>query len=95
MMMDVSDFLTILLYVFGCSLLVALTVFVIRLMETLKKVNSLLDDLSSKSEQLNGVFDIVDRSSGMVNSIVNGVSDKVSGIVSNIIKKKKGMDDDE
>lgn len=95
MMMDVSDFLTILLYIFGCTLLVSLTVFTIKLMGTLKKVDSLLDDLSTKSEQLNGVFDIVDRSSGVVNSVVNGVSEKVSGVVSHIIKKKKGMDEDE
>jgi len=95
MTMNVTDFLTILLYIFGCILLVSLTVLTIRLLGTLKKVDELLDDVSTKSEKLDGVFNIVDKSSGVINTITENVSGGISNAINHIIRKKKGNEEDE
>lgn len=89
MMIDINAFLLIVTYILGCSLLIALTILTFRLMNTLNKVNRLLDDLTDKSSKLDGVFTLADRSADALNSIVGEVSSTISNFVMSIVRRKK------
>lgn len=88
----------VIIYILAIILLTVLIVLVIRTIKTLTKVNRIIDDLEAKSQRLDGVFDIVSRTTDVVTSI----SDKVIGVVTTGIadlftrnKKKKEEDFDE
>lgn len=84
------------LYILASILLVVIIIFVIRLIETLGKVNETIEDIQGKSEKLNGVFDIVDRSADAINMIsdtaVSFVTTKLMGFMN---KKKDKSEGDE
>jgi uncharacterized protein YoxC len=88
---------SIILYTLGSILLVASTVLVIMLIQTVKKVNKVVDDIDDKSKKLNGVFDIVDAATDTLSVF----SDKVVGLIVNTItnlfsrKSKKEENKDE
>jgi uncharacterized protein YoxC len=88
---------SIILYTLGSILLVASTVLVIMLIQTVKKVNKVVDDIDDKSKKLNGVFDIVDAATDTLSVF----SDKVVGLIVNTItnlfsrKNKKEENKDE
>ena len=89
MMIDINDFLLIVTYLLGCALLIALTLLAICLLHTLKKVDHLLDDLSTKSTKLNGVFDLADKSADAINSVIGNVSTSISNFIMGLANKKK------
>ncbi len=95
MMIDANEFLLIVVYILGSVLLFALTILVLRLIRTLKKVDRLLDDLQGKSEQLNGVFTLVDRSSSVMNSIAGNVGSGIVNFATNFFKNRKGRDEED
>lgn len=90
MTVDVYDFLLILLYI---SLIVLVIVFIllgIKLIKTLKKVDVVIDDVNDKMGKVDGVFNIIDRTT----DYAAGISDKIISGISNFLKvfftKKKG-----
>lgn len=89
MMIDMNAFLLLVTYILGCSLLIALTVLTFRVMNTLNKVNRLLDDLTDKSSKLDGVFTLADRSADALNSVVGEISSTISHFVMGIVKRRK------
>ncbi len=84
---------SVILYVLGSILLVALIILVIKLMKTLKKVDIAIDDLNEKSRKLDGVFTIIDTTT----DTISAVSDKIVGVlikgISNLFKRKKKEDE--
>ena len=64
-----QTFLPILLYILGAVLLGVLIYLVIKLLDTVDKVNVLLDDIEDKSQSLNGVFDAVENIGDTINSV--------------------------
>lgn len=95
MTIDVYDFLSILLYI---SLIILVIVFIllgIKLIKTLKKVDVVIDDVNDKMEKVDGVFNIIDKTTDYAASI----SDRVISAISNFLKmfftKKKGRNKNE
>ena len=89
-----EDIFPLLLYILGTILLISLIVLVIRLIKTLKKVDTAIDDYNEKAQKLDGVFNIIDTATDTISS----VSDKiVSGIIKGItgLFKKKGKSDED
>ena len=88
--MDVS-YLQFLLYVLGIVLLGALIVLVIKLVYSINRVNSILDDVERKMKTVDKAFGAVDRLidsfSFATDKIVDGMSNAISKIFSH--KKKK------
>ena len=76
-----QTFLPILLYILGAVLLGVLIYLVIKLLDTVDKVNVLLDDVEDKSQQLNGLFDACEN----IGDTVNGVSFKIANVFSKIL----------
>lgn len=90
MTIELNDLLLILLYVALIIFVIVLIVLGIKLIKTLKKVDSILDNANTKMTQLDGVFSIVDMTSDYALSL----RDKVLKTISKIFKKK-GTDTDE
>ena len=95
MTIDLFQFLNLTLYVCLIILVIILIVLGIKLIKTLKKVDGVIDDVNIKMNKVDGVFDIIDRTTDYASSI----SDKIIGAISNFIgillRKKKGNDDNE
>ena len=94
--MDVS-YLQFLLYVLGAVLLGALIVLVIKLVYSVNRVNSILDNVETKMKTVDKAFGAVDRLvdsfSFATDKIVDGMSSAISKIFSH--KKKKNRIKDE
>lgn len=84
--------MTIILYILGTVLLLSLIFLVIKLIKTLTKVDKVVDDINAKSTKLNGVFNLIDKTT----ETIELVNDKISaGIISLIgsFFRKKGKED--
>lgn len=83
--------LPIILLFLGAVLLVVLIILVTNLIDTVKKVNIILDDVEEKSKSLNGLFNAIDN----LGDTVSNVNLKMISFVGNIadklmsLKKKK------
>lgn len=87
--MDIlSQTLTVIIYTLLIILIIVLIAFLFRAFNTLKKLDSTIDDVNEKMDKLNGIFNIVDRSTDAINM----VTDKVIGTITTGINKmlKKG-----
>lgn len=95
MTIDIDVFLSILLYLTLIVLVIVLIVLGIKLIRTLKKVDDVIDDVNYKMEKVDGVFNIIDKTT----DYAAGVSDKIISGISNFLKmflkKKKGNDENE
>lgn len=82
-MINATEFFSIIFYILLIVLVITLIVLVINANKTLGKVNSLVDDLTVKSNKLNGVFTIID---GATDAVV-GFSDSIVSFCTNAIGK--------
>ena len=96
--MDIS-YLQFLLYVLGAVLLGALIILVIKLIDSVNRVNSILDSVETKMKTVDRAFGAVDRSvdslSLAADKVVDGVASGISKVFSNKKKKKDIKDDKE
>lgn len=86
------------LYILGAVLLVVLIVLVFKIMETLKKVNTVIDDVNVKSSKLNNMFNIIDSTTDAISTVSDKIIDFVVGAITNLFtrkKKKEELDDEE
>ena len=94
-MIDLNSFLTILLYVSLIVLVIILIVLGIKLIETLKKLDNVIDDVNGKMHKVDGVFNIIDKTTDYAAGISDKIISGVSSIINGLFKKKKGNDFDE
>ena len=96
--MDVS-YLQFLLYVLGAVLLGSLIILVIKLIDSVNRVNSILDSVETKMKTVDRAFGAVDRIvdslSLAADKVVDGVASGISKVFSNKKKKKDIKDDKE
>ena len=84
----------VILYLGLIILIMVAILLAIQLLKTLKKLNTILDNVEGKVNQLNGIFSIVDN----VSDGINAVSEKISNFVydkGNKLIEKKGNEEDE
>ena len=67
----------------------------IKLIKTLKKVDIVIDDVNTKMNKVNGVFDIIDRTTDYACSISDKIITAISNFINGLLKKRKGNDLDE
>ena len=82
-MIDVNTFLLMLLYILGSILLVTSIVLTIKLIHTVNRVNSVIDEINLKLGKLDNVFKVVD----LVTDNMSLISDKIVDVISNLIRK--------
>ena len=89
-----DDLLPCILYVALIIFVIILTLLIIRLMKTLKKVDNILLDVDQKMKKVDGVFDLIDRNTDFANSMSDKIVNGISQFVNKIFKKKRGKIDE-
>ena len=87
-----------LLLVLIIALIVLVVIFIIlgiKLIKTLKKVDGVIDDVNIKMNKVNGVFEIIDKTTDYAATISDKIIGALSKFVNSLFKKKKGNDLDE
>ena len=93
MVIDFNEFLNVLMHI---SLIVLIIVFIVvgvNLIKTLGKVNNVIDDINGKINKVNGVFDIIDKTTDYASNISDKVLSALSGLLNVFTRRKKGNDD--
>ena len=95
MITDLNQILTSIIFFL---LIVLVTIFIIlgiKLIKALKKVDVILTDTTEKLNKVNGVFNIIDKSTDYVVSVSDKIINGLSNFISSLFRKKKGNDEDE
>lgn len=87
--MSVSDVLPVILYILGSILLVVLIILGVKLINTLNKIENVVDDISKKANSLNGLFSIIDNMTDKLALLSNKMVDGVAFIIKRLFKPKK------
>lgn len=95
MTVDLNELLIILLYLLLIILIVIFIVLGIKLVKTLKKVDNVIDDVNSKMEKVDGVFEIIDKTTDYAASISDKIIGALSNFINSIFRKKKGKNENE
>ena len=64
----------------------------VRLIQTLNRVDTLIDDVNLKASKLNGVFDIVDHTADALASVSDMAVGYITRTVSRIMNRKRKED---
>lgn len=94
-MIDIEVALRAGLYVVLIILVIIFIILGIRLIKTLNKVDNILDDVDEKMEKVNGVFDIIDKTTDIAVGVSDRIVSKISKLVEGLFKRKRGNDLDE
>lgn len=95
MMVNLNELLNIVLIFSLIILVIILIVLGIKLIKTLKKVDSVIDDVNVKMNKVNGVFEIIDKTTDYASSISDKIIGAISNFISGLFLKRKGKDKDE
>ena len=93
--MDVMyDVFPIILFILATILLVVLIILAIKMIDTLKKVDGVVDVVNDKVHKLDGAFNIIDT----LTDTLSGINDRIVNFIANGIRnffkrrKRKGED---
>ena len=93
-MIDINSFFMILIYILGSILLVVLIVLGIKLINTVTKVDKLLDETHSKIKSLDRMFSVVDVITYSMAIISDKIVDAICYWLKKIFIKEKGKEED-
>ena len=79
----------ILLYFLGAVLLFVIILFCLKLVDTVEKVNVLLDDIIAKSKSLDNLFGAIDSVGDTISSINLKFVNTIASIVGKLFKRRK------
>lgn len=95
MLVNLNELLTLILFVLLIVLVIIFIALGIKLIRTLKKVDEVIDDVNGKMNKVNGVFEIIDKTTDYASTISDKIINTLSNFVNVLLRKKKGNDDDE
>lgn len=84
-----TEFLTILLYALGSILLVVLIILGIKMINTMNKIDVVVDDINKKVKSLDGFFSIIDFTTDKLAMLSDRLVDTVSSLIKRIFKRKE------
>ena len=91
-----QTFLPIIIYFLLIILLFFVIILGIRSIQTLNKVDKVVDDVNDKVQSLNGFFNLIDFTTDKIVSVTDKVVEGISGLIGTLFKRKnKKIDDDE
>ena len=90
-----QTFLPIVIYILLIVLLIIGIILGIRSIQTLNKVDKVVDDVNDKVQSLNGFFNLIDYTTDKIVSVTDRVVDGVSGFLGSIFRRNKKYDDEE
>ena len=87
--------LPLIIYILLIILLVVGIILGIRSIQTLNKVDKVVDDVNDKVQSLNGFFNLIDFTTDKIVSVTDKVVEGISGLIGNVFSKKKKNKDEE
>ena len=92
-----QTFLPIVIYILLIILLIVGIILGIRSIQTLNKVDKVVDDVNDKVQSLNGLFNLIDYTTDKIVSVTDRVVDGVSGFIGSLFvgRRRKNTDDEE
>ncbi|MDO4963277.1 MAG: hypothetical protein Q4E75_04185 [bacterium] len=94
-MVNISEFLVIMLYFLLIVFVIIMIFLAIKLIDTLKRVDSVIDDVDNKIKTLDGIFNIIGKTTDIASSVSDKIISGVSNFIGNVFKSKKGESIDE
>lgn len=91
--MTVNDVLPVILYILGSILLVVLIILGIKLINTMNKIELMVDDINKKVVSLNGFFHVIDMTTDKLALLSDKMVDGITLIIKKLFKTKKRKDD--
>ena len=92
--MEATELLLILLYVLGSILLVVLIILGIKLINTMNKINVVVDDINKKVSSLDGLFSVVDMATDKLALLSDRMVDGITFLIKKIFSHKKRKEED-
>ena len=93
--MGAADALLILLYVLGSILLVVLIILGVKLINTMNKVNVIVEDINKKVGSLDGLFSMIDMTTDKLSLLSDRLVDGITYVVKRLFKSKNNRKDEE
>ena len=90
-----QTFLPIIIYILLIILFIVGIILGIRSIQTLNKVDKVVDDVNDKVQALNGFFNLIDYTTDKIVSVTDRVVEGVSGFLGGIFRRNKNNDDEE
>ena len=88
-------FLPIVIYFLLIILLIIGIILGIRAIQTINKVDRVVEDVNEKVQSLNGFFNIIDFTTDKIVSITDKVVDGISGLIGSVFKRRHTKEDEE
>ena len=88
-MESLMEFFPIALYCLAIALTILLMVFIVKLMNTVDRVNRILDDIEKKSKSLNGLFQVIDGVNDTLSVFTDTIFSGVTSVIGMIFPKRK------
>ena len=89
-----QKFLPLVIFILLIILLVVGIILGIRSIQTLNKVDKVVDDVNDKVQSLNGFFNLVDFTTDKIVSITYKVDEGVSGLIGGVFKKRNKKEEE-
>ena len=86
--MTLEAFFSTMLYMLGSILLIVLIILGIKLIITMNKIETVVDDINVKVDKLNGLFNIIDYTTDKLALVSHKMVDGVSYILKKVFFKK-------
>jgi uncharacterized protein YoxC len=87
--------LPIIIYFLLIILIIIGIILGIRAIQTLNKVDRVVDDVNDKVQSLNGFFNIIDFTTDKIVSITDKVVEGISGLIGNVFRRRHTEKDEE
>ena len=87
-MINIFDLCVVLLYISLITLIVLLIIFIAKAIQTLNKVDKLVDDINVKSSKLNGVFNFIDGTTDALANVSDVIVTFIADAITGIFRKK-------
>ncbi len=81
--------LPVIIYILLIVLIIIGIIIGIRAIQTMRKLDKVVDNVNDKVESLNGLFNIVDFTTDKISLITDKVVDGASNLIGSIFKKRK------
>ena len=93
--MTAEQLLLIILYLLGSILLVVLIMLGIKLINTMNKIQNVVDDINKKVDSFDGLFSIIDNTTDKLALLSDKMVDGVTFLLKKIFKPRKRKEEDD
>lgn len=88
-MEELLKFFPIVLYALGSILLIVLIILGIKLIHTVNRANSIIDDAYNKMNSLNGVFRAIDKVTDAISNASDNLIYGITNFLGNLVNKNR------